>query len=689
MSTRLPSVLVRFGRIGIVLRLVTLTILTVVVAMGLLLGAVYTVQSNRIGSDRTAMLQAVVNTATGIAAGYEQQERAGGLTRAEAQRAAIVAITAMRYLGDNYLTITDMQPRMVMHPIKPELDGKDVGDLRDPNGKHLFVAFADAVRANGAGTVDYLWPRPGSDRPVAKMSYVQGFAPWGWVIGTGVYTDDLAIARWHMALALAGLGAGTALLVGVVVALLGGGVVRPLRALTTATTRLSGGDLAVGIPGAERADELGALARALAVLEEGARERQRLEAEAANERAVKDRRQAVMDRQTQDFAEVISGVLTRLTEAAGTMSATARGMADVTASTLFSASQTAEGSTIAAQNLATVAAATTELSASVDEIARQIGDTATATREAVGRAEETRATFVHLAGLGERIGDVGRTISGIAGQTNLLALNATIEAARAGTAGKGFAVVASEVKALAGQTARATAEIGEKVADIGTATRHTEDAIRAVGAAIARVDAIAAAIGAAIEQQGAATREMAQTVQSVAETSERTAAAMTQVAVDTERGDALGQGVLTAATDIGEVASTLRTEVDQFLHAMTNEDGQQGRRWERVSGRDTKALLTVPRGDGKLGPKDVPVTIRDISRGGAALHSAWTGDVGTPLELALPGSAARLAARLVRHDGHIVAITFRQDDRTMADIDAVIARLARDGARDGSMPEAA
>jgi methyl-accepting chemotaxis protein len=221
------------------------------------------------------------------------------------------------------------------------------------------------------------------------------------------------------------------------------------------------------------------------------------------------------------------------------------------------------------------------------------------------------------------------------------------------------------------------------VAGIGTATRHTEDAIRAVGATVARVDEIAAAIATAIQQQRSATREMARTVQSAAKASESTAAAMTQLAIDTERGDALGNSVLTAATDIGEVAGTLRAEVDQFLHAMAAEDAQQGRRWERASGHDTPAKLTVP------GPREIAVTLRDISRGGAALRSAWTGDVGATVELALPGSSARLAARLVRHDGNIVAIAFRQDERTMAGIDAVVARLASHGPLDGNMPTAA
>jgi hypothetical protein len=219
----------------------------------------------------------------------------------------------------------------------------------------------------------------------------------------------------------------------------------------------------------------------------------------------------------------------------------------------------------------------------------------------------------------------------------------------------------------------------------GQARRHCGGAGHAASTArcwrrratVARVDATATAT--AIEQQGAAGREMARTVQSVAESSERTAAATTQVAVDAERGDALGPSVPTAASDVAKVASTLRTEFDQFLHATAAEDGKQGQQSERVSSHDTPATLTVS------GVREIAVTLCDISRGCAALRSTWTGDVGTPLELALPGSPARLAARLVRHGGNIVAITFRQDEHTIDDIDGIVPHLARDGA----VPQAA
>ena len=652
---------------------------TAVVAVGLLLGAVYAVESARIVDDRVALLHAVTNTAAGIAAGYEAEVRAGRLSADVARRMAATAIGAMRYFDNQYVWVSDVDYRMVMHPIKPELNGTDIRQVRDPSGLALFAVAADIVRDRGEGTLAYQWPRPGSDQPVPKLSYVQGFAPWGWVIGTGVYADDLTRAKQHMAEALAGFGVAAAFLVGAVIALLGRSVARPTRALTAATDRLSKGDLAVTIPGLTRADELGALARALAVLQANSSERLRLERAAADDRAARDRRQAAMERQTQDFGTVISGVLTRLTGAAGKMSDTAQHLADGTSRTRRSATQTAEGSTASSRDLATVAAATVELSASVDEISRRVADTTTATREAVGRSSETDATFVNLAGLAERIGDVGRTISGIAGQTNLLALNATIEAARAGDAGKGFAVVANEVKALAGQTTRATTEIGEKVTGIGAAVKQTAEAIRLVGGAISRVDAVTVAIAAAIEQQGATTREIAHSVQAVAQTSERTASAMAEVAAIADRTGAMSQTVLAASADIGEVANTLRTEVDDFLHTMAQTDSFS-RRYERTSCHGRPARLIVPDGGTATGKGEAQVAIQDISRGGAALRTSWRGDVGVTVQLAVPGAPTPLGARVVRHDGTILAVAFCQDQRTLADVDAAVAVLTQGGA---------
>jgi len=645
-----------------------------VLAVAILLGWIYSVESARIEDGRVAVLQSVVESASGIAASYEKQEREGVLTREAAQRAATTAIGAIRYPGDGYVSINDLQPRMVMHPIKPELNGQDLTEYKDPDGKQLFVAFADMVRLHGQGLVGYLWPRPGDTAPVPKLAFVKGFAPWGWVIVTGVYTDDLATARWRLGWTLAGLGGAVGLVVGVVIFLLGGSVAGPTRKLALITERLAEGDMALTVPGLDRRDELGALARALDVLKANEGERRRLACVATDEAAAKDRRQAAMDRLTQDFGAVISGVLTRLTQAAAKMSDTARELSDGTSRTRDSAALTAEGSISSSRDLATVASATVELSASVDEIARQVAHATGATRDAVGRAEESNATFQRLSTMAERIGSVGGVISSIAAQTNLLALNATIEAARAGEAGKGFAVVANEVKELASQTARATAEISENVTAIRGATEHTATAIREVGAAIERVDAVSAAIAAAIEEQGATTRDIAASVQAVADTSERTAGAMADVAAIVDATGALSQSVLTASDDIGQVADTLRQEVDQFLQTMAQQDVHR-RRYERISGNDAPAQIML------RGAPPIRAIIRNISRGGAALGCVITGEavaeVGGEVSITLPDARVPVGARIVRQGNGMLAVAFRQDARSLAAIDGVLDGLSK------------
>ena len=129
--------------------------------------------------EKLHMTRSVVEQSIKIAETYQQQEKAGQLSTADAQAKAGAEIRAIRYDGKEYVWVNDMQPKVVIHPIKPELEGKDMSDMKDPNGKRLFVEFVNAVKADGAGYVDYLWPRPGSTEPEPKRSYVKGFAPWG------------------------------------------------------------------------------------------------------------------------------------------------------------------------------------------------------------------------------------------------------------------------------------------------------------------------------------------------------------------------------------------------------------------------------------------------------------------------------------------------------------------------------
>ena len=119
----------------------------------------------------------VVESAHGALVHFHALETSGKLSREQAQQQAVAAVKALRYEGSEYFWINDMHPTMIMHPIKPELDGKDLSAMADPTGKKLFVEFVDEVKRNGAGFVAYHWPKPGAEHPVPKISYVKGFAP--------------------------------------------------------------------------------------------------------------------------------------------------------------------------------------------------------------------------------------------------------------------------------------------------------------------------------------------------------------------------------------------------------------------------------------------------------------------------------------------------------------------------------
>ena len=463
------------------------------------------------------------------------------------------------------------------------------------------------------------------------------------------------------------LGAGFALLIG-------RGIARPIAAMTGAMGKLAAGDLTVEIPARDNTDEIGDMARAVAVFQRQAVDNGRLAAEQAREQAAKERRQQAMDTYTKDFGASVSGVMAGFMAAATAMRQTAADVSESAKQTRTSTSGTVEGAGQSARDLNSVAAATEEMAASIKEISKQVANVSNSVQVAAARAAETDAKVVGLSQTADHIGDVVRLINGIAGQTNLLALNAPIEAARAGEAGRGFAVVAGEVKALAAQTARATEQIGTQILAVRAATKEAVGAVREVGIAIGDVVAVATAIAAAVEQQSTATQEISHRVQQVTETTSEAAEAMRAVLAIAEQTDTSTVAALAAADEVGRTADTLRSEVTDFLAAMSRNDDAERRLYERIDGNGAIVTLRF------AGRPPSKATIVNISRGGMAVRHNGNEVVGTELELDLPG-AGMVRGRVVRHGDGLLVVTFRQDDATLRLLDRALAATADAQAR--------
>jgi methyl-accepting chemotaxis protein len=343
-------------------------------------------------------------------------------------------------------------------------------------------------------------------------------------------------------------------------------IATPVRGMTAAMSSLAGGDKSVAIPGLARADEIGAMAKAVQVFKDNMIETERLrgEQEEAKQRAEAERRQAMLDLAAK-FEASVGGVVGAVNSAAAELQATAQSLSSTAEETAQQSNAVAAASEQMTQNVQTVASATEELSSSIREIGNQVSESSRIVGGAVSQAEDTNVKVKTLAEAAQKIGDVVTLINEIAGQTNLLALNATIEAARAGEAGKGFAVVASEVKNLATQTAKATDEISGQIRAIQDATARSAQAIEDITQTIGRVNEISTAIASAVEEQGAATQEISRNVQEASTGTAEVSTNITGVTQASAQTSAGSTQVLSAASELARNGEKLRQEVEAFL----------------------------------------------------------------------------------------------------------------------------
>ena len=383
-------------------------------------------------------------------------------------------------------------------------------------------------------------------------------------VGIPMAQFDGMLAQAIQAMAMAA--AVAALLVLLLTMLIVRRVTKPLRSVTESLTAIAEGRSDVEIDCHDRMDEIGEIARTIAVFKSNSAERRRLREEQTAAAAVAvEQRKSELRAFVDEFQTGVGGILDNVLNSSAEFERVARQLTETARTTASLSGQSASASETASEHVRAAAAASDELSSSISEITRRVQESNGIAAEAVKQATATDARIAELSEAGARIGDVVKLITSIAEQTNLLALNATIEAARAGDAGRGFAVVAQEVKSLAGQTAKATEEISSQIANMQLATEESVGAIKAIGQTIERISDIATSIAAAVEQQGAATQNIAGSVRAAASGTAGVAVNIRSAAQGAGETGETSNRMFASAQALSGESLHLKAEVEKFL----------------------------------------------------------------------------------------------------------------------------
>jgi len=516
-------------RLGIIAALITLLF---VLLTALVLNRHYEALKQK-SYDENQHLVEVVHTLLGSFAKREDVDEA------TAKQLALEAVKALRYDGNNYFWIQDETPAMVMHPMKPALDGKDLRTFKDGNGKAFFIEMAQKVKAKGEGFVDYVWPLPGEEAPTDKISYVKAFKPWGWTVGSGIYLTNLEEEYAHLRNVIVVFCVVSVVLVILLIYVIGGSIVKPVQEVSERMKDISQGegDLTRSLPETGQ-DEVTRLARYF------------------NEYTEKMRQSLL------GIRENINS-LTQQAELVETSSKNSNAQAQTQNENMLQVAAAMEEMTTqineVSNNADSAEKGTSSARSNVQHGASVVDSTVQDIRSLTSDIESVSNVVTELAAQTDSIGAVLDVIRGIAEQTNLLALNAAIEAARAGEQGRGFAVVADEVRTLASRTGQSTDEIQAMIEKLQSNAKNAVDAVKVSQAASSKTVDNAIQANQNLQEADRLMTEIADKSSEIARATEQQAEAATEANMRINALSGAADSSLRTADELAAASQALRS----------------------------------------------------------------------------------------------------------------------------------